>query len=243
MRIKEKANNSIWFGIIAVILIFVFQQIASKVGSFVSDLFDYSFVDQDNLFLRISVHHIIQMLLAMILIFIFSRKKELDFGLKPKQNKIGVKYLIIFSAVIMVYVIVSYLVGYKVNSIEPYSYQLNCRNVLGTLGFQLLLSGPSEELLFRALPITVLSWAFGKNNNHWAEIIIAAFLFSIAHISWNCAPFSLVFSWFQLFYAFVLGMIYGITYVKTNSVIYPMIMHSLSNVFMVGVGYIFAIVN
>jgi hypothetical protein len=37
-----------------------------------------------------------------------------------------------------------------------YDFTLDQRNVLGTLGFQLLLSGTSEEILYRALPITVL---------------------------------------------------------------------------------------
>ena len=43
-------------------------------------------------------------------------------------------------------------------------------------------------------------------------------------------------------FASKLGIVYGVTYVKSKSIIYPMIMHGLSDVFMVGIGYIFMIV-
>ena len=150
-----------------------------------------------------------------------------------------------FAIVILIYVLISYVVGYSLNTIVPYAYELNVANVLGTLGFQLFLSGTSEEILFRAFPITVLGGVIGKvNKKGYAFIIvIASVLFSVAHIQWSLFPVSLTFSWFQLIYAFILGIAYGFTYVKSESIIYPMIMHGLSNFFMVGIGYIFMAVT
>lgn len=131
--------------------------------------------------------------------------------------------------------------GYSIGTILPYEYELNVTNVLGTLGFQLLLSGTSEEILFRALPIVILATLNSDDNKHGCivEIVIASVLFSVAHISWTVFPFTISFSWFQLIYAFVLGIAYGVTYVGSKSIIYPIIMHGLSNFFMVGLGYIF----
>ncbi len=227
--------------ILSALLVFVFQQTASKLGGFSANLFDYSSVDKDNTFLWISVHHVVQMLLAAAAIFVIRKKLGWDFGLKIKADKTGLKYIAVFSSAMTAYVVVSYLVGYAGNRIEPYSYELNATNVVGTIGFQLLLSGTSEELLFRALPITVFKHTLGDGKKQRLTVIItAAALFSIAHISWSIVPFALSFDWFQLIYSFALGVIYGIAFVKTKSVIYPMIMHSLSNVFMVGFGYIFA---
>ena len=62
----------------------------------------------------------------------------------------------------------------------PYEYELNIANVFGTLGFQLLLSGTSEEILFRALPITVLGALICKDNkrSYAFEIVIATALFT-----------------------------------------------------------------
>ena len=52
---------------------------------------------------------------------------------------------------------------------------------------------------------------------------------------------SISFSIFQLVYAFILGLAYGFTYIKSKSIIYPIIMHGMSNFLMVGIGYVFQI--
>lgn len=241
---KNTKIRKIIYTFIAILFLFFVQTLASKLGGFIADLFDYTSIDKDGTFMYITVHHIVQMLVALLVIFVIKKKKNLDFYLNPKMNKTGVLYTTIFAVVILIYVLVSYSVGYKIGSIVPYEFQLNATNVLGTLGFQLFLSGTSEEILFRALPITVLISLNDKENkmNCLFEIVIASLLFSVAHISWTIFPFALSFSWFQLIYAFTLGIAYGITYVKSKNVIYPMIMHGLSNFFMVGIGYIFMVI-
>ena len=60
-------------------------------------------------------------------------------------------------------------------------------------------------------------------------------LFAVAHI--DLITFSI--PWFQVCYAFVLGIAYGYTFIRTKSVIYPMIMHSMSNVISVGGCYLY----
>ncbi len=238
-----KAKKIIYL-FITILFLFVVQTFASKIGGFVAGLFNYATIDKDSTFMSISVHHIIQMMVALLIMFIIGKKKELKFCLKPKVNKSGILYTSIFAIVILIYVLISYVVGYAIGSIAPYEYDLNTVNILGTLGFQLLLSGTSEEILFRALPITVLGGSICKDNKkiYAFEIILASVLFSIAHIKWTIFPFTLSFSWFQLIYAFILGTAYGVTYIKSKSIIYPMIMHGLSNFFMVGIGYIFDVV-
>lgn len=237
---NSKTHNRAGLFILSVVLVLVFQQMASKIGGFAADLFDYSAIDQDGTFLWITVHHAVQMALTILVILALHKKPGLNFGLKPTADKTGIRYTVIFALAITGYVLLSYFIGYANHSIAPYAYALNARNVLGTIGFQLLLSGPSEELLFRALPMTVLGYAFGESKKRYLVIMITSALFSIAHIQWSLAPFALSFDWFQLIYAFVLGILYGITFEKTRSVVYPMIMHSLSNVLMVGFGYAFA---
>lgn len=236
---KNKTNSQMF--IIFIMVLFIIQTIASKLGGAIADLFDYISINIDNSFFWITVHHFVQMIIALLFIFAIHKKKGIDFYLKPKKDKTGIKYTVIFSIIILVYVLFSYIVSYKLSNIPPYTYELNLTNILGNLGFQLLLSGTSEEILFRALPIIALGYVFreSEHKNYRLEIIVSALLFSIAHISWSINPFTISFSWFQLIYAFVLGLIYGITYVKSKSIIYPIIMHGLSNFFMVGIGYIF----
>ena len=225
-----------------IILLFIIQTFASKIGGYIAKLFDYTIIDSDNTFMNISVHHIVQMLIALLVIFIIHKTRKLNFNLKPKFSKTGILYTAIFSFVILIYVLISYIIGYSNSAIAPYGYDLNAVNILGTLGFQLLLSGTSEEILFRALPITVIGNLTNSKSKNVLGILVASVLFSIAHIQWSVVPFTISFDLFQLVYAFILGIAYGVTYIKSKTNNYPKIMHGMSNFLMVGIGYIFAII-
>jgi membrane protease YdiL (CAAX protease family) len=72
--------------------------------------------------------------------------------------------------------------------------------------------------------------------------VYAAFIFGIAHIYIGFDPLDISYSLFQVIYAMVLGYAYGMVYIRSRSVIYPMIMHSFSNVLMVGVTIILSFI-
>lgn len=238
MNQKIKKYNYIVITLIMV-AIFLFQQMASKTGTVISNIFDYSMIDENNTYMYISVHHIVQMVFALVVVVACTNIWNMDFGITLGTKAKGFKYTCIFTLVMLIYVIVSYAIGYLSGSLLAYNFPLNLRNVLGTIMFQLFLSGPSEELLFRALPITILAYLMKKEKRRDLAIIIisSAFLFSIAHIKWSINPFTVSFDVYQLVYAFALGIVYGVTYLKTKSIIYPILMHSLSNVLMVSIGY------
>ena len=247
--INSKSNQT-RLSIVAIALLLIFQQFASKVGHLIANCFDYKAIDEYGIFAYVSVHHIVQMLIALLAIIILNKKYKIDFGFSTGDKKVGMKYLLVFTVAIFVFTIISYGIRYFSNQIIQYDYPLNAKNVLGTLGFQLLLSGTSEEVLFRALPIGILTFWIGSNKerkftklNLSYEVIIAAVLFSIAHIRWTINPFSISMNYLQLIYCFVLGIVYGKAYQESNSVIYPMLMHSISNVIMVGLGYIFSTIS
>lgn len=246
--IKIMSTKKRLLKVLLVIGIFIIQQLASKFAGFIANLFNYNTIDKDAVFAWISVHHIIQLLVALILIVVLSKKLKLDFNFRIGNIKTGKKYFYIFSLIILIYVLINYIVGYYFNQITPYNYQLNSNNIIGSLCFQLLLSGTSEEILFRALPIPLLLFIFGSNKKivikDWSiplEIIISSLFFSIAHISWSLNPFIINADLFQLVYAFVLSIAYGYAYIRSQSIVYPILMHSISNVLMVGIGYIFAV--
>ena len=242
-------SNQTGLSIVVIVLLFIFQQFASKVGNLIANLFNYRATDEYDIFAYVSVHHIVQMLIALLAILILTKKFKIDFGFSGGDKKLGLKYLLVFTFAILIFTIISYGIRYFSNQPVQYDYPLNVKNVLGTLGFQLLLSGTSEEVLFRALPIGILTFWSGSNKerkftklNISYEVIIAAVLFSVAHIRWTINPFSISMNYLQLIYSFVLGIVYGKAYQESNSVIYPIIMHSISNVIMVGLGYIFSII-
>ncbi len=242
----NRINRFIYYSRIILIL-FIIQQVASKVGGLVANLFTYKKVDPQNLFAFISFHHIVQALIALIIIIVCKKLYDITFGFKLGKVKEGLTDVGIFTIIMLVYVLISYVIGYYFGIIKPLDFPLDARNVLGTLGFQLFLSGPSEEILFRALPISILLLVFKKSIIlKWKislETIIAACLFSIAHIKWSLSPFEINMDYFQLVYAFIMGIAYGRVYQKSGSIIYPMLMHSISNVLFVGIGYFFSAIS
>lgn len=218
--------------------LFLLQFAFSRLGGQVSRMFDTSAADADGLFLQISIHHIIQMLLALLTIYVLHKCKGMNgFKLSPKFDPKGMRYAGIFCLVILLYYLVLYIAGHYLQSVNVYDYELNRTNVLGTLGFQLFLSGPSEEILFRSLPIVLYLHVLNpeKKRDRVLAIVLSSLLFGVAHINF----FEFAVSWFQVCYAFVLGLAYGFTFIRSKSVIYPMLMHSISNVISVGGCYLY----
>lgn len=185
------------------------------------------------------------MLLALVPIIILSKKYNIDFGFHLGNKNIGIKHTKIFITAMLVYITIISFFAYFSNKVMQYEYPLTFANILGYLGFQLFLSGPSEEILFRALPISIINCSIPCEKGikikrlhiSWA-IIFSAVFFALAHIKWTVNPFSISLDFMQLLFSLALGIIYGIVYQKSKSVIYPMIMHSLTNFAVVGAGYI-----
>ncbi|MGI6451768.1 MAG: CPBP family intramembrane glutamic endopeptidase [Desulfitobacteriia bacterium] len=230
---------------LAFLALFLVQVLAGKSGWVVADLFSYDSFDPDHLFARLSVHHIVLMLIALAVIGVLSKLIKADFGLRLGDYKKGLRYFLIFTAVIAVIALIYHILMYVLGHAPAYDFPLNQKNVLGTLGFQLFLTGTAEEILYRALPVTVLVYVFGKSIRiKWditLEVVLASLLFSVAHIKWSLFPFSVDLILSQLFYAFAMGTVSGIVYQQSRSILYPILMHSISNVLMVGTGYLFAV--
>ena len=240
MGAGSKRNTKYVITAILIVALFAVQFLFSRLGFLISQLLDYSSLDPDGLFAQVSVHHIIQMLCALALIFIIWKVKKTEgFKLRPRLDSRGIKDTLLFCLAITVYYLAVYIIGSLTNTISTYDYALNTTNVIGTLGFQLFLSGPSEEILFRSLPITVMLSVLDPDSKIDRAIAVsgAAALFGIAHIN----VFTFQVPWFQVCYAFVLGIFYGYTFIRSKSVIYPMIMHSMSNVISVGGCYLYMV--
>ncbi len=235
--------NELLCGNITVLALFIVQVIAGKAGGFIASLMSYNEFDPYNAYAWISVHHIVEMIIALAIIAVLSKLLKIDFGFGLGDTGKGTKYLVVYAVAFTVVTLITHILMYINNQLPTYGFPLNKNNIIGTLGFQLFLSGPSEEILFRALPITMLVYVFGNRvyirGHITLEVIIASFLFSIAHMEWSLSPFTIDADLFQLLYAFVLGTIQGIAYQESQSVLYPMLMHSLANVLMVGTGYLF----
>ena len=237
----------VWVLFIAALLLGV-----PRLGGLAADQFDYSAVDPDGAFAWISVHHIVQALIVLAIMVVISAVSAIRFGFGWGDRKVGLLYVRVLVLIFAAYAVISVIIMVATGSWASFPYPFTARNVAGQLGFQLLLSGPSEELIFRAFGITMLALvlkgavfggetAIGKGlttvlgGELTVANLIATIVFGLAHIRVTFAPFSLSYSTFQVFYSMVLGLFYGVCYERSESMVYPMIMHSITNVVAVGV--------
>jgi uncharacterized protein len=231
--------------ILLILLLSFVLLIAPKIGGWVADLFSYQNIDPDGAFMWISVHHIVQAIIIFLLMVILSKVCKVKFHLGFGNKHVGVNYLKKFMIVFAVYTVIAYTISIVSGTFEPFQYPLNARNISGYIGFQLLLSGPSEELIFRAFSISVFVFFITERrlNKHLSyAVLFSAIIFGIAHVGISFNPFSISYSMFQVGYAIVLGYFYGDCYEKSKSFVYSMIMHSFTNVVMVGLAIILSFI-
>jgi membrane protease YdiL (CAAX protease family) len=231
--------------ILSFILLAIFLLIVPKLGTFIANLFDYSLIDPDNAFMWISIHHMVQALVVLIVIIIINKVFKIDFNLGFGNKKIGVTYLKRFMLYFSIYTLVAFLISFLLGNLQSFQYPLSPRNIGGYMSFQLFLSGPSEELIFRAFAITMFAILMTNrriDKRLTYANLFAAIIFGIAHIQISFNPFSISYILPQVFLAIGLGYFYGDCYEKSKSVIYPMLMHSFSNVLMMGITIILSFI-
>lgn len=229
-------NSILWVAAISLLLLGI-----PRLSGMIADLFNYQSIDPDGSYAWISVHHIVQALIFLIIMAIIVKIKPLDYGFGWGKREVGKKYVLLFSLFFCLYAAGAFLTVFLTGAFQPFPYPLTATNIIGQMGFQLLLSGPSEELIFRAFAITMLTLVVQgrilKGKISYANLI-AAVIFGLAHVRFSFAPLEAGYDPFQVIFAVALGLFYGDCYEKSNSMYYPMLMHSIGNVVMVGVSII-----
>ena len=153
------------------------------------------------------------------------RNETEDLNTILKINKLSSKNIIIITIFAIAFTFCKSLLGSTsltlINTFTTYTgynkiissaqSSLNCYLAL----FNLIIIGPIfEEILLRGMIFNSLK----KNLNIVAAIILQAFIFSILHGNI-----------IQCIYTFASGIIYGVIYLKTNSLLAPILMHIIGN--------------
>jgi membrane protease YdiL (CAAX protease family) len=244
---ERKRFDSILSCVALTLLLLVIQRAVGGAARGFANLFSYEQFDPDHAYLWNIVHHTSMAVLALAAILFLQKVDNLEFNLGLGDRKAGVSYVVRYTGALAGITLVVHVLMLTSNSLPTYAFPLNRRNIIGTLFFQLFCTGPAEELLYRALPITIIPAVLGRSVNvGWGispETIIAALLFSLAHAKWSLFPLTFEAGFFQLLYAFSQGIIEGKAYQDTRSIVYPMVMHSISNVLMVQTGYLFILLS
>lgn len=180
------------------------------------------------------VHHTVQMLPPLLIMLLcISRVPLAVWGItfRPwKQNralilKFCIGFLICFPLGKGVFLFLS-------GSEWVLDFDPQLKSAWSVIAFRLVLPGISEELLFRAFPMTLLlmTWK-AEVSLGTLEIpvagIITALLFAVAHVGFDLVPFQITYyNSGQLFFALIFGMAYATVFYKTKSILVPICMHN-----------------
>ena len=180
-------------------------------------------------------HHAFQLVIALIAIAIAKLIVPADYGLHWPREKTYVRPAILwglFFGVLMT--VVDYAPHLIAHTKPMLDYRLDTRNVTGWLFFEGVYVGPTEEIPFRSLLVTLLAarmparLKLGRFEMNWAGVIVAL-LFALLHAtSFFSRDWPLAVG--QQLYAFALGVLYAYWLEKSRSVLAPAIGHNVGDV-------------
>ncbi len=234
--------------ILDLVIVVLAVNIIPRISTILADIIYPSIghLDPDRVFLWISIHHIFQLLLTLLIMRLYFNTRFEKWGFNLNNLNLSLKIALYFSIGFGISQGVPLLIGYLTNTLSSsgIGHPLTFTNIGGYYLFQGFLSGTCEEPLFRGFVILVLakSWK-SKINVAGIDIsiatIIAAILFSYAHIGFDLFPFEITrLSPPQLVYAFILGIVYGEVFDRTKSLLGPILLHNISNVISITYGYL-----
>ena len=172
------------------------------------------------------------------LFFIYNKKAKINWvkslNIKSKVSVLNIVLCVVlafictfgFTNVVNLFDAILSELGFKIQSDLPIAIN-NFGVCLAMLFAMAVLPAIFEELLFRGVIFNGL-----KNYNKWWAIFGSAILFSLMHLNVE-----------QTIYPFIVGTILSFVMLKTNNIIYPMIIHFLNNAIVIVVTYISTVNN
>lgn len=123
------------------------------------------------------------------------------------------------------------LIGYDKSSSLPFKID-SVGNLMLGLVVMAIIPAVCEELLFRGIILGGLLNTAKNNKQRIICVVISALIFALVHQS--CL---------QLFYPFIMGLLFGFIYMYTHNLIYGMILHFASNGFVIASNYYYFVNN
>lgn len=196
------------------------------------------------------LHQLFQGFLAVLALKLLVRKPFSELGFKLGDSAQGIKYtvyfLVLWTGIVVVFYIVSlhlypgfaqYILGY---------YQPDSENMIRTLSYAGIMTGLGEEPLYRALGLLpLMKYWDGKVRIGRLElphaVLLSGLIFGVGHIGFTFIPFRLVsIDYLQVVFNFILGIWWGMIFIKTKSLLWSVIAHNGSNFMMYLIGFLTA---
>jgi membrane protease YdiL (CAAX protease family) len=192
-------------------------------------------IDPQRLFFRISIHHLFQLALTILLMTMLGGTHLPKWGFNAHQLRFSFKVLGWFCLIYSVQVfLVSVLPDLKSGRLPRFNPPVSLASAAGILAFQFLLSGTCEEPLFRGFVMTFLARSW-KETVRIGSLVIpvsglwATLFFMVAHAEITFNPFSITGSLPQQLLALELGLYYAAVFHRTGSLVGPILSHGYSN--------------
>lgn len=190
---------------------------------------------ENGAWLYMTVHHVVQALLALLVIAVLSGFRFGAWGLNLDNARASIDLVKRFTVWFGVIIAVGLVMQLATGATSIYDGPLRLDHMVGGLFFMWVVSGVSEEILFRGLFQT---W-FAR---FWSRVvkvagveipvagIVAAIFFAVVHINFSIITWEIThFSPMQIALAFVLGLFYAVAYHKTGSLLAPALAHNIAN--------------
>jgi len=152
-------------------------------------------------------------LIALALLYGKKRKISLGFGFSQKDLLIVFNSITVLAAILIPLGL--YLEFLKINANPDF------RKVLAVAAGYLLFVAPSEELIFRGILQNLLEKTFRPLPA--LVLATAAFALIYTHLSGN----GIFPNWTYVGFAFLAGLAYGISYLKSKNILIPILIHGL----------------
>lgn len=227
--------------IILLIVVFISIQLLNQlliyIGNKIISLLSYQH-HLETLFVGI-VQQSLQIIVAIMLSIILLKRKLPDIGLNFRNFKRSIKYFLLFaSSILIIYflylIIVHYLIPNLWGEIQSAPVLQN-QELFTKLFFQSIFPGLGEELLFRGFLVTLLISRIKPDENKFLDIfwisILSGLFFAIAHIYFDITTLEMThIDITQLLLALFSGTCYSLMFIKTRSLLSPILSHNFANV-------------
>lgn len=238
--------------IFLLLLVFVGLQLMNQFLIFSGNkLFDWLRMPNEYEVLTVGIfQQLIQIFLAIFLAKLLINKNSSEIGINARNLKQSFKYFGYFSLCIIVIILAYLFLSYFYFTdlwLEMRNAKLpGVSGIVTKILFQSIFPGLGEELLFRGFLISLFIKSIDLNiEKTGAKIVVSlvsAVFFAMAHIYFQPIPFQIThIDVVQLLLAFFCGLFYSFMFIKTKSLVGPILSHNFSNVTMTITGYIVSI--
>lgn len=251
MKNQTRFTKTIQF-LILMGMVFIAMQVMNQGLIFIGNNFfkNIKAADHHKILIIGIVQQVLQLGLAVFLTKMILNKKPSEIGFNLNHLRHSFKYfgffVLFILVVILAYIGISYAFFPQLWLTMQNTPLPTTSEMVSKIVFQSIFPGIGEESLFRGFLITLLVSTLKPNLESFktklAIASISGFFFAIAHIYFQWVPFQLThLDPTQLALAFSCGIAYSFMFMKTKSLVGPVLSHNFSNVSMTIAGYLVSV--